>query len=171
LLTVFGLFVIGFFSVGYFFSVPQRCGCQATTIPGALSAVSIFENTIVDSNIITIRTADVSGIGELQICYSQKPTKGVVDQWAGLQPRGCEYDRLYELKQIGAQKTDEVATVAFEITDRVISIPPPSNDNLDRYNRAKGVLFNTLILLPLSGAQPTWRGLLLPSSRSKMTRS
>jgi hypothetical protein len=28
---------------------------------------------------------------------------------------------------------------------------------------------NTLILLPLSGAQPTWRDLLLTSSRSKMT--
>jgi hypothetical protein len=30
---------------------------------------------------------------------------------------------------------------------------------------------NTLILLPLSGAQPTWRDLLLASSRSKMTLS
>ena len=30
---------------------------------------------------------------------------------------------------------------------------------------------NTLILLPLSGAQPTWRDLLLASSRSKMTKS
>ena len=29
---------------------------------------------------------------------------------------------------------------------------------------------DTLILLPLSGAQPTWRDLLLASSRSKMTR-
>src|SRR6266568_3641424 len=30
---------------------------------------------------------------------------------------------------------------------------------------------NTLILLPLSGAHPTWRDLLLASSRSKMTPS
>jgi hypothetical protein len=29
--------------------------------------------------------------------------------------------------------------------------------------------FNTLILFPLSGAQPTWRDLLLASPRSKMT--
>jgi hypothetical protein len=36
---------------------------------------------------------------------------------------------------------------------------------------ARRVDANTLSLLPLSGAQPIWRDLLLASSRSKMTRS
>ena len=45
-------------------------------------------------------------------------------------------------------------------------------------NRAKLIVMrlagreaNTLISLPLSGAQPTWRDMLVAASRSKMTRS
>ena len=76
-LSIFGLFIMGVSSTVYFFSVPQKCDCQVTTIPDALSSASIFENSIWDSNKITIRTPDSGGFGELQICYSQKPTRAL----------------------------------------------------------------------------------------------
>ena len=47
---------------------------------------------------------------------------------------------MYELETTDGRKTDEAATIAFEITDRNMSLPPPKQDYSELYKRAKGVL-------------------------------